>query len=97
MAVIDLTKLPMLLLVIMSYQASGRPRIVNLRGKPDFRKVMLNWELLDPEGEAVTGLFRVKYCENQVWGEHLCRSKVIQQKPTKKQFSTEILGRRRAG
>ena len=70
----------------------SKPRIVNLSGEPDFRAVTLRWQV-NPDGDTVTGMFRVKYCENQIWGEHYCRYKPVRQKPTQKEFSADILGR----
>jgi len=72
-------------------QVNTKPRIVNLTGEPSFRKVALRWQV-EPDGELVTGLFDVKYCENQVWGEHFCRHKTVRQKPTADTFSADILG-----
>ena len=73
-------------------QVTGKPRIVNLRGVPDFRKVTLEWQV-KPDQDSVTGMFRVKYCENQVWGEHFCRQRAVRQKPTQENFTTDISGR----
>jgi len=73
------------------YVINSKPRIVNLSGEPDFRGVTLRWQVA-PDGDTVTGRFRVKYCENQIWGEHYCRYKPVKQKPTQEQFSTDILG-----
>ena len=78
--------------ILVIIQVEAKPRIVNLSGEPDFRKVTLRWQV-DPDGETVTGMFRVKYCENQVWGEHFCRHKSVRQKPTQENFSADILGR----
>jgi len=72
-------------------QVTGKPRIVNLRGVPDFRKVTLEWQV-KPDQDSVTGMFRVKYCENQVWGEHFCRQRAVRQKPTQENFTTDISG-----
>eukprot|EP00090_Calanus_glacialis_P026591 TRINITY_DN41837_c0_g1_i1.p1 TRINITY_DN41837_c0_g1~~TRINITY_DN41837_c0_g1_i1.p1 ORF type:complete len:397 (+),score=72.12 TRINITY_DN41837_c0_g1_i1:154-1344(+) len=77
--------------ILVIIQVEAKPRIVNLSGEPDFRKVTLRWQV-DPDGETVTGMFRVKYCENQVWGEHFCRHKSVRQKPTQENFSADILG-----
>lgn len=77
--------------ILVIIQVEAKPRIVNLSGEPDFRKVSLRWQV-DPDGETVTGMFRVKYCENQVWGQHFCRQKSVRQKPTQGNFSADILG-----
>jgi len=77
--------------ILVIIQVEAKPRIVNLSGEPDFRKVTLRWQV-EPDGETVTGMFRVKYCENQVWGQHFCRQKAVRQKPTQENFSADILG-----
>ena len=74
------------------YVINSKPRIVNLIGEPDFRGVTLRWGVA-PDGDTVTGRFRVKYCENQIWGEHYCRFKPVRQKPTQEEFSADISGR----
>ena len=89
MAVTYLLKLISLVVIV---EVNSKPRIINLTGEPDFRKVSLHWQV-DPEGDVVTGMFRVKFCENQVWGEHFCRQKTVRQKPTAQNFTADILGR----
>jgi len=88
MAVTYLLKLISLVVIV---EVNSKPRIINLTGEPDFRKVSLHWQV-DPEGDVVTGMFRVKFCENQVWGEHFCRQKTVRQKPTAGNFTADILG-----
>jgi len=77
--------------ICVKTSVNGRPKIVNLTGESDFRKVTLRWQVA-PDGDTVTGKFKVKYCENQIWGEHYCRYEAVRQKPTEENFSANILG-----
>ena len=71
---------------------AAQPRIINFSGSSDFKKVSLHWAL-DNDGEPPSGLFRLKFCENQIWGEHYCQERLLEDNPDSRQFSTDIYGR----
>lgn len=71
--------------------ASAKPRLVSFKGSPDFKKVTLNWQV-DSVKQLPSTTFKIKFCENQIWGEHFCREQLIEDIPTKNTFSTEIHG-----
>jgi hypothetical protein len=91
MGVSTFLNLMLVTVIYVTNPARCRARMVNLTGEPDFRGVRLKWDVV-PDGGTVTGLFKVKYCENQIWGEHYCRYKPVRQKPTQEHFSADILG-----
>ena len=79
------------LLAISLHTAWAGPRIVNLRGRPEYKKVSLSWGV-DSGGQAPSGLFRLRFCENQIWGEHYCQERLLEDSQNKQNFSTDIYG-----
>ena len=79
-----------LLTVILSC-VQAQPRIVNLRGRPEYKKVSLSWGVED-EGGSPSGVFRLRFCENQIWGEHYCQERLLEKSPGRQNFSTDIYG-----
>ena len=83
-----MTVLATLLLPLVAAQ----PRIINFSGTSEFKRVSLNWAV-DNDGQEPTGLFRLKFCENQIWGEHYCQERLLEDNPDRPEFSTDIYGR----
>ena len=81
-----------LLAALLLPLVAAQPRIINLSGSAAYKKVSLHWAV-DNDGEAPTGLFRLKFCENQIWGEHYCQERLLEDNPDKPEFSTDIYGR----
>merc|ERR1711936_494127 len=79
------------LLALSLHTAWAGPRIVNLRGRPEYKKVSLSWGV-DSGGQAPSGLFRLRFCENQIWGEHYCQERLLEDSQNKQNFSTDIYG-----
>jgi len=71
--------------------SSAKPRLVSFKGSPDFKKVTLNWQV-DSVKQLPSTTFKIKFCENQIWGEHFCREQLIEEIPTRNFFSTVIHG-----
>ena len=67
-------------------------QITDFDGNSEFKKVTLNWQV--SPNKQVPETFKIKFCENQIWGEHFCREQIVKnkQKNTNK-FSTKIFGR----
>ena len=64
-------------------------KILSFDGTPDFKTVTLNWksDTKDPS-------YTIKFCENQIWGEHFCREQRVTQRPnTDNVVSTDIHGK----
>ena len=78
--------------LLLPLLTAAQPRIINLSGTSDFKRVSLTWAL-DNEGQQPSGLFRLKFCENQIWGEHYCQERLLEDDPDSQEFSTDIYGR----
>ena len=81
------------LLVIsqVSSRVSGQG-IRSYRGEAEFKKVTLSWTL-DPSSQLQKSSgFRIKFCENQIWGEHYCREQEVPGSRAQRSFSTKIHG-----
>lgn len=81
------------LLVISQFSSwvSGQG-IRSYRGEAEFKKVTLLWTL-DPSSQLQkSSVFRIKFCENQIWGEHYCREQEVQGSRAQRSFSTKIHG-----
>ena len=81
------------LLVISQYSSVVFGQgIRSYRGKAEFKKVTLLWTL-DPSSQLQkSSVFRIKFCENQIWGEHYCREQEVPGSRAQKSFSTKIHG-----
>ena len=66
-------------------------RITDFDGNSEFKKVTLNWQVSSDEKLPET--FKIKFCENQIWGEHFCREQLVKNRPKNHKFSTKIFGR----
>ena len=81
-----------LLAALLLPLVAAQPRIINLSGSAAYKKVSLHWAV-DNDGEPANGLFTLKFCENQIWGEHYCQERLLEYNPHKEKFSTDIYGR----
>ena len=80
-------------LLLHSEGVAAQPRIINFNGSSEFKRVSLHWAV-DNDGHQPTGLFRLKFCENQIWGEHFCQERLLEDNPDSQEFSTDIYGRK---
>ena len=89
-----MTALSTLLLSLLTHSlgVAALPRIINFNGTSQFKRVSLHWAV-DSDGQQPTGLFRLKFCENQIWGEHYCQERLLEDNPDSAEFSTDIYGR----
>ena len=77
---------PVLVLVLLlgTLQQCEGQLLVNFTGTPQFKSVRLQWAELPGDGSRWRGrggaadTVTVRFCENQIWGEHYCRSSVRQ-------------------
>ena len=83
------------LLVMSQYSWAYGQGIRSFRGEAEFKKVTLQWTL-DPSSQLQkSSMFRIKFCENQIWGEHYCREQEVKGSRAQKSFSTNIHGEQR--
>ena len=82
------------LLVMSHYSWASGQTISSYKGEAEFKKVTLQWTL-DPSSQLQKSdsVFRIKFCENQIWGEHYCREQEVQGSRAQKSFSTKIHGK----
>ena len=82
------------LLVISQYSSVVFGQgIRSYRGEAEFKKVTLQWTLEPSSQLQKSGsMFRIKFCENQIWGEHYCREQEVPGSRAQKSFSTKIHG-----
>ena len=66
--------------------------IRSYRGEAEFKKVTLLWTLDSSSQLQKSSEFRIKFCENQIWGEHYCREQEVQGSRAQRSFSTKIHG-----
>ena len=88
------TMLVLSTLLVMSHYSWAHGRTISsYRGEAEFKKVTLQWTLEPSSQLQKSGsMFRIKFCENQIWGEHYCREQEVQGSRAKKSFSTKIHG-----
>ena len=74
---------PVLVLVLGTLQQCGGQQLLNFTGTPEFKSVRLQWAER-PGGSRWRGrggaadTVTVRFCENQIWGEHYCRSSTLE-------------------
>ena len=80
------------LLVMSQHSWASGQAIRSYEGEAEFKKVTLSWTL-DPSTQLQkSSVFRIKFCENQIWGEHYCREQAVRGPRAHKSFSTKIHG-----
>jgi len=61
--------------------------ITGFSAEPDFRNLELSWSA---DNEIRPTDFIIKYCENQIWGEHHCRRIVVKGQPSGSAYNKKI-------
>jgi len=62
----------------------------DVKAEPGFKDILLGWQ--DRSTGDGSGVFKIKYCENQIWGEHFCRRKLIRPNPQANIYSYKLKG-----
>lgn len=86
-----ITKLVSLTLVLLQTPLS-KAKVTNFTGSSSFKTVTLQWEVNDIRKYRNADKYKIKFCENQIWGENFCREQLIEDKPRNNIYSTKIYG-----
>ena len=78
--------------IVLLQTSLSKAKVTNFTGSSSFKTVKLTWEVSDNRKYRNGDKYKIKFCENQIWGENFCREQLVQDKPKNNIYSTNIYG-----